>query len=210
MNTGIRNSKQSSITSQDRWNVRLPMRTLAASWGNRLVRPIGPVRVLSGCLSACVQVVQGVPSQTAPATRPVSQPLKTVRNSWQRWSSTGPRQRSRAIAASPRRFTASDSRAEPANSSSTTRRVCCPQRACRMRRFKCRLQSPLSAGPRFAAAFRGGPGTAPPAAPLSGGLLAASGPAAPLTRVLGPARAAPPRAPGCTNSSCGSRARGGR
>ena len=179
MNTGIRNSRQSSITSQDKWKVRLPMRTLAASWGNRCARPIGRVRVRSGCLSACVQVVQGVPSQTAPATRPASQPFKTARNSRQRWSSTGPRLRSRASAASPRRFTASDSRAEPAKSSSTTRRVRCEHRACRMRRFKCRLHSPPLAAPRSAAGHRGGSDSAPPAAPLSGGLQAASGRAAP-------------------------------
>ena len=202
MNTGIRSSRQSSITSQDKWKVRFPMRTLAASCGKRSARPIGRARVRSGCLSACVQVVHGVPSQTAPATRPVSQPFRTARNSWLRWSSAGPRQRSRSSAGSPRRLTASERWAEPANSSTTTRRTRCESRARRRRRLRCRPHSPSSTllGPTVARG--GGPGAVPPEAAISGGRLAASGPAGSPPQSLGPAWAAPSPAPGRIGSSC--------
>ena len=209
MNTGIRNSRQSSITSQDKWKVRLPTRTFAASWGSRSARPIGRVRVRSGCRSACVQVVQGVPSQTAPATRPVIQPFTTERNSWLRWFSAGPRLRSRPSAGNPRRLTASVSRPEPAKSSSTTRRVRCGCRASRSRRLRCRPQAPSATSLGPAACCGGGPTAVSPGTVVSGGLSVAFGPAGVPRLPLAPTSARLRPAPGCTGSSRRTRARGG-
>ena len=181
MITGMPLWMQISMTSQLMLKERLPMRSFSLSCASRPGRPIGRARDLKGDLNAWVQVVQGVPSQTAPATLEPSHPLRVSLKAARKWSSTAPCLRSRSRPASARRFTASVRRPEPAKSSSTTRRIRRPCSAAFSRRLRCRMQLLSSAASSPASR------AAQPARLWQ----AASGPACPPRLGAGPKSAAP-------------------